>query len=66
MKKLLKYLKQLENVNVPDNKKAVIAKYTAEHGIVSVITHFAPDFPWNALKESMVRGWKNHNLEELN
>jgi len=45
---------------VPDNKKA------AEHGIVSAIAHFAPDFPYNTLKESMVCGWKNHYLEELN
>ena len=53
-------------LKVPDNKKAVIAKYAAEHGIVSAIAHFAPDFPQNALKESMVHGWKNHYLEELN
>ena len=52
-------------LRVPDDKKAIIAKYAAENGIVKALVHFAPEFPTNALKESTVRGWKTCYLEEL-
>ena len=52
-------------LRIPDDKKAIIVKYAAEHGIISALVHFAPDYPKNALKESMVRGWKTYYLEEL-
>ena len=32
-------------LRVSDDQKAVITKYTSEHGIVNAMTHFAPDFP---------------------
>jgi len=38
------------------NKKAIIGKYAAENEIVSALSHFAPEFPDNILKESTVRG----------
>ena len=39
-------------------QKAIIAKYTAENGIVKSIQHFQKNFPDDILKESTVRGWK--------
>ena len=43
----------------------MITNYAAEHDIVLALVHFAPDYPKNALKESMVHGWKKYYLEEL-
>jgi len=52
-------------LTVPDDQKAVIAKYASEHGIVNAMTHFTPNFPKGSLKESTVRQWKKAYLLEL-
>ena len=44
--------------SVTPKKKAEIAKYAAENGILASIRHFSKEFPDNTLKESTVRGWK--------
>ena len=51
--------------SVTPEKKAKIAKYAAESGILASIRHFSKDFPDNTLKESTVRGWKAAYLNEL-
>ena len=50
-------------------QKAIVAKYTAENGIVKSIRHFQKNFPDDILKETTVHGWKNaylrdHELQE--
>lgn len=44
-------------------KKGIIGKYTAEHGVVNAIQRYEKDFVFsfstNGLKESTVSGWKN-------
>ena len=51
--------------SVTPRKKAEIAKYATENGILASIRHFSKDFPDNTLKESTVRGWKVAYLNEL-
>lgn len=46
-------------------KKATIARYAAENGIVSALVHFVPELPDNNLKDSMACRWKNTYLLEL-
>ena len=50
---------------ISGEQKALIAKYTAENGIVAALAHFAKDYPDGTLKESTVRGWKKEYLNEL-
>ena len=50
---------------VTPKKKAEIAKYAAENGILESIRHFSKEFPDNTLKESAVRGWKAIYLNEF-
>ena len=52
-------------LKVTPHQKATIAKYAAEHGIVNSIRHFKKDF-LEALKESIIRGWKQHIYENFN
>ena len=47
------------------DKKAVIGKYAAEHGIVAAVRHFSKEFPDSKLKETTVHGWKVKYLSEL-
>ena len=45
------------------DKKAIIGKYAAEHGIVAAVRHFSNEFP--ELKDTTVHGWKVKYLFEL-
>ena len=51
--------------SVTPKKKAEIAKYAEENGILSSIQHFSKDFPDNTLQESTIRGWKVAYLNKL-
>ena len=57
--------KRASYLKIAAEKKAVIAKYAAENGIVAALGHFAKDYPDGSLKESTVRGWKKEYLNEL-
>ena len=52
--------KRSSYLKISGEKKALIAKYAAENGIVAALTHFAKDYPDGLLKESTVRGWKRN------
>ena len=55
--------KRLPYLKAMPEKKAIIGKYAAKHGVVNAIQHYEKDFissfSPNCLKESTVHGWKN-------
>ena len=52
-------------LKVDEERKAIVAKYTAENGIIAALRHFAKEYPDGSSKESTVRGWKKEYLKEL-
>ena len=61
--------RRLPYLKATPEKKAIIGKYAAEHGVVNAIRRYEKDFvssfSSNGLKESTVRGWKNLYQTEL-
>ena len=61
--------RRLPYLKATPEKKAIIGKNTAEHGVVNAIRRYEKDFVSsfspNGLKESIVRGWKNLYQTEL-
>lgn len=46
-------------------KKAKVAKYAAEHGVIASPQHFKWSGEFSNLKESTVRGWVKYYCNEL-
>jgi len=47
------------------DEKTAIGKRAAEHGVTATIRHYSKIYRDRPLKESTVRGWKNHYNQEI-
>ena len=52
-------------LKISPEQKAIIARYTVNHGIFNAVRQFSKDFPENSVKESTICGWKKTYLKEL-